>query len=144
MSNKNICPDHLSAEAVPSSLRPRNSLTIIGLSIPMQEFFGGSRGYLLTMQTIAISRDDALYEAFADIARAADGTLVCTYRQSLCHGPVPFSRIVVRRSRDGGAPGARLNWWSSVPASRPPPARASSTARAWPPAPTASYCWPWT
>lgn len=54
------------------------------------------------MQTITISRDEALYEAFADIARAADGTLVCTYRQSLCHGPLPFSRVVVRRSRDGG------------------------------------------
>lgn len=54
------------------------------------------------MQKISISRDEDLYQAFADIATAADGTLVCTYRESLCHGPIPFSRVVVRRSRDGG------------------------------------------
>jgi len=54
------------------------------------------------MQTITISRDDNIYEAFADIACAGDGTLVCTYRESMCHGPWPFSRVIVRRSVDGG------------------------------------------
>ena len=54
------------------------------------------------MQKLVVSRNDDLYEGFADIATAADGTLVCTYRESLRHGPQPFSRVVVRRSGDGG------------------------------------------
>ena len=54
------------------------------------------------MQKITVSRTDDLYEAFADIAKAADGTLVCTYRESMCHSQQPFSRIVVRRSVDQG------------------------------------------
>ena len=54
------------------------------------------------MQKITVSRNDDLYEAFADIAQAADGTLVCTYRESMCHSYRPFSRIVVRRSFDRG------------------------------------------
>jgi sialidase-1 len=54
------------------------------------------------MQKITVSRDDSLYEAFADIAVAGDGTLVCTYRESLCHSSRPFSRVIVRRSIDDG------------------------------------------
>ena len=54
------------------------------------------------MQTMTISRNDDVYEAFPDIARAGDGTLVCTYRESLCHGPWPFSRVILRRSVDDG------------------------------------------
>lgn len=54
------------------------------------------------MQKLTVSRDDELYEAFADIAQTPDGTLVCTYRESMAHAPWPFSRIVVRRSEDGG------------------------------------------
>lgn len=54
------------------------------------------------MQKLTVSRDDGVYEAFADIARAPDGTLVCTYRESMAHAPWPFSRVVVRRSEDGG------------------------------------------
>ena len=54
------------------------------------------------MQKITVSRNDDIYEAFADIARAADGTLVCTYRESMCHSQRPFSRVVVRRSGDRG------------------------------------------
>ena len=54
------------------------------------------------MQKITVSRNNEVYEAFADIAQAADSTLVCTYRESLCHGAVPFSRVMVRRSHDGG------------------------------------------
>ncbi len=54
------------------------------------------------MQKLTVSRDDGIYEAFADIARTPDGTLVCTYRESMAHGPWPFSRIVVRHSEDGG------------------------------------------
>lgn len=54
------------------------------------------------MQKLTVSRDDGVYEAFADISQALDGTLVCTYRESMAHAPWPFSRIVVRRSGDGG------------------------------------------
>ena len=54
------------------------------------------------MQRITVSRNDDLYEAFADIAKAADGTLVCTYRESMCHSQRPFSHIIVRRSGDAG------------------------------------------
>ena len=54
------------------------------------------------MQKITVSRNDDIYEAFADIARAADGTLVCTYRESMCHSQRPFSRVIVRRSVDQG------------------------------------------
>ena len=54
------------------------------------------------MERITISRDDDLYEAFADIAQTPDGILVVTYRESLRHGPQPFSRVVVRRSHDEG------------------------------------------
>ena len=54
------------------------------------------------MQRITVSRNDNLYEAFADIAKAADGTLVCTYRESMCHSQRPFSRVIVRRSGDQG------------------------------------------
>ena len=48
------------------------------------------------MERITISRDDDLYEAFADIAQTPDGMLAVTYRESLRHGPQPFSRVVVR------------------------------------------------
>ena len=54
------------------------------------------------MQKLVVSRDDSVYEAFADIAQAPDGTLVCTYREAMAHVPPTFSRIVVRRSEDGG------------------------------------------
>jgi sialidase-1 len=54
------------------------------------------------MQKLTVSRDDGVYEAFADIAQTPGGTLVCTYRESMAHAPWPFSRIVVRRSENGG------------------------------------------
>ena len=54
------------------------------------------------MEKITVSRNDDVYEAFADIAKATDGTLVCTYRESMFHSSRPFSRIVVRRSGDHG------------------------------------------
>ncbi|MBM3801082.1 MAG: exo-alpha-sialidase [Acidimicrobiia bacterium] len=56
----------------------------------------------LAIEKFTVSRDDALYEAFADIAQAPGQTLVITYRESLMHAPYPFSRVVVRRSLDGG------------------------------------------
>ena len=52
-----------------------------------------------------ISRHDHIYECFPDIARAADGTLVCIYRECMGHGPFPFSRLVIRRSGDDA-----MNW----------------------------------
>ena len=57
------------------------------------------------MQTITVSRNDEIYEAFADIAQAPDGVLVCTYRESMCHSSRPWSRVIVRRSFDRG-----LSW----------------------------------
>ena len=39
------------------------------------------------MQRIVVSRDDSIYEAFADIAQTPDGTLLCTYRESMAHSP---------------------------------------------------------
>jgi hypothetical protein len=54
------------------------------------------------MLKLTVSRNDDLYEAFADIAQAPDGTLVVTYRECMTHAPWPFSRIIVRRSEDGG------------------------------------------
>ena len=54
------------------------------------------------MQTLTVSRNDEIYEAFADVAQAIDGTLVCTYRESMGHSSRPFSRIIVRRSFDRG------------------------------------------
>ena len=57
------------------------------------------------MQTITVSRDDDIYEAFADIAQTPDGVLVCTYRESMCHSSRPWSKVIVRRSFDRG-----LSW----------------------------------
>ena len=54
------------------------------------------------MQTLTVARNDEIYEAFADVAQAADGTLVCTYRESMGHSSRPFSRVIVRRSVDRG------------------------------------------
>jgi len=54
------------------------------------------------MLRFVVSRDDHVYACFPDIAKTPDGTLVCIYRESMGHGPFPFSRIAVRRSLDGG------------------------------------------
>ncbi|MFN0166975.1 MAG: sialidase family protein [Bryobacteraceae bacterium] len=56
---------------------------------------------LPALEKLTVSRDDSVYEAFADIAQSR-GTLVVTYRESMMHAPYPFSRVVVRRSIDGG------------------------------------------
>ena len=49
-----------------------------------------------------VSRCDHLYECFPDIAVTPSGALVCIYRECMGHAPTPFSRLVVRRSLDGG------------------------------------------
>lgn len=49
-----------------------------------------------------VSKDDRVYACFPDIAMCQDGTLVCVYRESMGHGPYPFSRLVSRISKDGG------------------------------------------
>ena len=53
------------------------------------------------IEKLTISRNDNIYEAFADIAQSK-GILVVTYRESMMHSPYPFSSVVVRRSIDGG------------------------------------------
>ena len=63
------------------------------------------------MEKFTISRDDAVYEAFADVVKTANGVLICTYRESEAHylqagDDFPgIARVVVRRSLDGG-----LHW----------------------------------
>lgn len=54
------------------------------------------------MEKLTVCRDDGVYECSPDLAQASDGTLVLTYRESGGHLPQPFSRIIVRRSEDGG------------------------------------------
>ncbi len=58
-------------------------------------------GVLPALEKLTVSRDDSVYEAFADIAQS-NGVFVVTYRESLMHSPYPFSRVVTRRSIDGG------------------------------------------
>ena len=54
------------------------------------------------MISLTVSRHDDRYEGWPDLAAAPDGTLVCVYRESMMHASFPFSRLVVRRSLDGG------------------------------------------
>lgn len=49
-----------------------------------------------------ISRDDAVYECFPDVALNARGELLCVYRESEHHADLRSSRLVLRRSGDGG------------------------------------------
>lgn len=63
------------------------------------------------MEKFTISRDESTYQAFADVVKTPSGVLICTYRECLAHSMCTgiefhgFSRIVVRRSLDGG-----LHW----------------------------------
>ena len=54
------------------------------------------------MLTSIVSRDDSVYKAVPDLAMCEDGSLVCTYRESLFHLFHPFSKIAVQISLDGG------------------------------------------
>ena len=60
---------------------------------------------LRAVEKRTVSRNDHIYEAFPDVALTPGGTLVVVYRECMGHGPFPFSRLVVRRSLDGG-----MNW----------------------------------
>ena len=69
------------------------------------------------MHKFTISRDDSVYECFADVAKTTGGVLICTYRESNGHsmthggeGNPGFCHIVVRRSLDGG-----LHWGPREP-----------------------------
>ena len=42
------------------------------------------------MNTFTISRIDDVHESFADVARAANGHLVCTYKEQDGHGAGPY------------------------------------------------------
>ena len=92
------------------------------------------------MQTITVSRNDEIYEAFADVAQAADGTLVCTYRESMGHSSRPFSRIIVRRSFDRGLTWGPRQVVVERTEEEPPKGWDGSTARASPPAATGLCC----
>ena len=54
------------------------------------------------MNQITIARADRLYCCFPDVVKAPDGTLVCGYQETQGHAPFPFSRLVLRKSVDGG------------------------------------------
>ena len=73
------------------------------------------------MQTITVSRNDEIYEAFADVAQAADGTLICTYRESMGTQFAPlFSRNCAPQLRPGADLGPRAKWWWSALRRKPP------------------------
>ncbi len=54
------------------------------------------------VRTVAVSRTDTVYECFPDLARLADGTLLCVYRESDSHVAHDYSHLVWRTSADDG------------------------------------------
>ena len=54
------------------------------------------------MRQITISRDDRFHKAWPSVARAANGDLVVTYKESDGHLNLEFSNLVVRISQDQG------------------------------------------
>lgn len=54
------------------------------------------------MRQVTISRDDRYHKAWPSIARAANGNLVVTYKESDGHLNLEFSNLVVRVSEDQG------------------------------------------
>ncbi len=49
-----------------------------------------------------VSRDDSTYEAFPDVALAADGRLVCVFAECTHHGNRDWTRLAVTDSADRG------------------------------------------
>lgn len=54
------------------------------------------------IRKFTVSRDDSIYEAFPDVARAADGRLVCVFAECTHHGNRDWTRLVVTDSTDRG------------------------------------------
>lgn len=54
------------------------------------------------IEKFTVSRDDSVYEAWPDVAKAADGSLVCVFTECDHHGDRTHSRIVYVKSVDNG------------------------------------------
>lgn len=54
------------------------------------------------IEQFTISRDDAVYEAFPDVAPTASGKLVCVFAECTHHGDRSYTRIMVTDSADRG------------------------------------------
>jgi sialidase-1 len=54
------------------------------------------------IQKFSVSRDDSIYEAFPDVALAADGRLVCVFAECTHHGDRSWTRLALADSTDRG------------------------------------------
>jgi hypothetical protein len=54
------------------------------------------------IRKFTVSRDDSVYEAFPDVALAADGCLVCVFAECTHHGDRNWTRLALSNSTDRG------------------------------------------
>ncbi len=54
------------------------------------------------IRKFTVSRDDSVYEAFPDVALAADGRLVCVFAECTHHGDRSWTRLALSDSTDRG------------------------------------------
>jgi len=54
------------------------------------------------IQRFTVSRDDAIYEAFPDVALTPSGTLVCVFSECTHHADRSYTRVMVTTSTDRG------------------------------------------
>lgn len=54
------------------------------------------------IRKFTVSRDDSIYEAFPDVALAADGRLVCVFAECTHHGDRNWTRLALAESTDRG------------------------------------------
>jgi sialidase-1 len=69
---------------------------------------------VIPIQTFTISRDDAIYEAFPDVALTASGRLVCVFAEMTHHGDRSYTRVMLADSTDRGR-----TWTVKRPLSEP-------------------------
>ena len=51
---------------------------------------------------VLIDKDDNIYQAYADIALANSGKLICVWRETATHASGSWSRLVMKKSSDMG------------------------------------------
>jgi sialidase-1 len=56
----------------------------------------------MTIRRFTVSRDDAIYEAWPDVALTPSGRLVCTFAECTHHGDRSYTRIMLTHSPDRG------------------------------------------
>lgn len=66
------------------------------------------------IQKYLISRDDAIYQAWPDVALTSDGRLVCVFAECTHHGDRSYTRIMLCDSQDRGR-----TWTPKRPLSEP-------------------------